>query len=40
MATTEHLTLERERHFNSRINARTISISAALAVDVGLVWLL
>ena len=36
MATTEHVAIERERHYNSR----TISILAALAVDVGLVWLL
>jgi hypothetical protein len=36
MAATEHVAIERERHYNSR----TISILAALAVDVGLVWLL
>ena len=36
MATTEHVAIARERHYNSR----TISILAALAVDVGLFWLL
>jgi len=36
MATAEQLAIERDRHWSSR----TISILAALAVDVGLVWLL
>jgi hypothetical protein len=36
MATAQQLSIERDRHWSSR----TISILAALAVDVGLVWLL